>query len=65
MTLTPREVQVIGEVACGHSCDEVAEHLGLRPSTVRTYLKRIYHKIGACNAPHAVYLCMRAGLIGG
>lgn len=44
--LTPREEQVVALVAEGLSNREVARELGLREVTVKTYLFRIFDKLG-------------------
>ena len=45
-TLTPRERQVAALTARGFSGPQIAERLWLSPHTVRTYLQRIYEKLG-------------------
>jgi DNA-binding NarL/FixJ family response regulator len=44
--LTPREEQVVALVADGLSNRGVARELGLREDTVKTYLFRIFEKLG-------------------
>ena len=44
--LSPREVEIAQAYAGGQSYLEIAEHLGLAPSTVRTHLSTIYRKLG-------------------
>lgn len=44
--LSPRERQVAEAYANGASYREIAEHLFLAPSTVRTHLSTIYRKLG-------------------
>jgi DNA-binding NarL/FixJ family response regulator len=41
----------------------VAQRLNVEPCTVRTHLNDIHHRLGTENAPHAVYVALRAGLI--
>lgn len=44
--LTPREAEVLLWVAQGKTNPEVATILGMRPSTVRTHLERVFAKMG-------------------
>ena len=44
--LTPREAEVLIWVAQGKTNPEVATILGIRPSTVRTHVERIFAKLG-------------------
>ena len=47
--LTPREEQVAGLVAEGTGNREVAQQLGIKESTVKKSLQRIYDKLGVSN----------------
>jgi DNA-binding NarL/FixJ family response regulator len=47
--LTPREEQVIGQVAAGLANVAIAHHLGMAESTVKKYLLRIFDKLGVSN----------------
>ncbi|MCS6799730.1 MAG: LuxR C-terminal-related transcriptional regulator [Myxococcota bacterium] len=44
--LTPRERDVVAQLAAGRPTRVIAERLGLTVSTVNTYLKRIFGKLG-------------------
>jgi DNA-binding CsgD family transcriptional regulator len=44
--LTPAETRVFEMAASGSSPDQMAERLGIAPSTVRTHLQRVYEKTG-------------------
>jgi predicted ATPase/DNA-binding CsgD family transcriptional regulator len=44
--LTPREVEVLEQVARGMTSAQIANSLFLSPRTVHTHLNSIYHKIG-------------------
>jgi DNA-binding NarL/FixJ family response regulator len=52
--LSKRESEVLGYVARGYSDKEVAEALGLTPSTVRSYLKNIYAKLHVHSRTQAI-----------
>ena len=47
--LTPRELDVALLLSQGESGSETAERLGIKESTVRSHLKRIYRKLGIGN----------------
>lgn len=44
--LTPREKDVVGKLVAGASTRDIAQSTGLTVSTVNTYLKRIFAKLG-------------------
>jgi len=43
--LTPRETEVLGWVARGHTNKQVAAILGTSPHTVRTHLEHVFEKL--------------------
>jgi DNA-binding NarL/FixJ family response regulator len=47
--LTPRERQILAEIAVGSANAEIADRLCLSPHTVKTHLYNIYKKINASN----------------
>jgi DNA-binding NarL/FixJ family response regulator len=49
VTLSARESEVMHLVACGHSTAEIARSTGLRPATIRTYIRRALEKLSARN----------------
>lgn len=61
--LSPREVEVLQQVARGCSNQQAADNLGLLTSTVKSYLKTAMRKLEAGNRVHAVALARDAGLI--
>ena len=61
--LTPRELQVLEQMALGMSRLETAELLFMAPSTVATHRERLSKKLGARNGAHAVMLAIRSGLL--
>lgn len=61
--LTPREVDVVRQIARGRSTREAAEALDLQPGTVKTYLKTAMRKLHAGNRVQAVTAARRAGLV--
>ncbi|WP_200307876.1 helix-turn-helix transcriptional regulator [Streptomyces adelaidensis] len=61
--LTPREVDVLTCVATGATNAVAAERLGLRPETVKGYLRSAMRKLGAHTRLEAVVSARRAGLL--
>ncbi|MFE5022251.1 response regulator transcription factor [Streptomyces sp. NPDC056656] len=61
--LAPREVDVLACVATGATNAATAERLGLRPETVKGYLRSAMRKLGAHTRLEAVVAARRAGLL--
>ncbi|MFE6980646.1 response regulator transcription factor [Streptomyces griseus] len=61
--LAPREVDVVACVAAGATNAATAERLGLRPETVKGYLRSAMRKLGAHTRLEAVVAARRAGLL--
>lgn len=61
--LTPRETEVLKQVAAGLSNKQIGKRLGLSEKTVRNHLSRAFGKLGATNRTEAVMHAMRAGLV--
>jgi len=59
--LTPRERQVLNEIANGASNKEVGRRLGISPRTVEVHRARIMDKIGARNAADLVRIVLGGG----
>jgi DNA-binding NarL/FixJ family response regulator len=60
--LTERELEVLGELALGHSYFEIAKRLRITLSTVQTFVKRIYGKLNVHSKAEATRLAIRAGV---
>lgn len=56
--LTRSEARIVLELVKGRSVDEAAEHLGLRLSTARSYLKSVFVKTGANRQADLVRMVM-------
>jgi DNA-binding NarL/FixJ family response regulator len=54
--LTPRELQILEALAEGASTDEMADRFGIRPMTIRSYVKSILSKLGVHSRLAAVTL---------
>ena len=61
--LTPREIDVVRELANGASNKAIARGLGLSPSTVGTHLENAYRKLGANNRATATLAALERGLL--
>lgn len=61
--LTDREMQVLAHMAEGKNADQIGRVLYLSGSTVKTHQARIRAKLDAANAPHAVGIAYRLGLL--
>jgi len=61
--LTPREREVMVQVAMGHPNKVVAYELGISPRTVEIHRARVVEKMNARNLSHLVRLAIQANLI--
>ena len=63
VALAPRELDVLNCVAAGSTNAVAAERLGLKPETVKAYLRAAMRKLGAHTRLEAVVAARRAGLL--
>jgi DNA-binding NarL/FixJ family response regulator len=61
--LTDREREVLALVAEGMSNDEIAQHLVVSPSTVKTHVNRAMAKLGARDRAQLVVIAYQSGLV--
>ncbi|MEU5093549.1 LuxR C-terminal-related transcriptional regulator [Streptomyces sp. NPDC020996] len=62
-SLAPRELDVLACLADGATNAAAADRLGLRPETVKSYLRSAMRKLGAHTRGEAVSAARRAGLL--
>lgn len=63
LSITPRELEILGLIAAGLSNREIAERLFVSENTVKTHSSRVFDKLGAKRRTQAVQLGKEAGLI--
>jgi two-component system nitrate/nitrite response regulator NarL len=61
--LTPREMEVLNLLSEGLAKKEIADKLGISPTTVVTHVSHIYEKLQVQNAPGAVAKAFGAGIL--
>lgn len=61
--LTPREIEVLRELARGRTARQAAAILGVSPHTVQTHAKRIYQKLSVVSRSQATLAAVRLGLV--
>jgi DNA-binding NarL/FixJ family response regulator len=62
--LSPRETQVLRMLRDGMSVPAIAATLYVSQSTAKTYVARLYDKLGAANRAQALMTAVHLGLIG-
>jgi DNA-binding NarL/FixJ family response regulator len=63
LALSPREHQVLGLLQEGRSVPTIAATLYISLSTAKTYVARLYEKLGATNRATALMTAVRLGLV--
>jgi two-component system nitrate/nitrite response regulator NarL len=63
LALSPREQEVLALLAAGHSVPVIAATMFVSLSTAKTYVSRLYDKLGATNRANAIMTALRLGLI--
>jgi DNA-binding CsgD family transcriptional regulator len=61
--LSPRELDVLAQIALGCTNSETAQRLSLRPETVKSYLRSAMTKLGAHSRHEAVVRARRLGIL--
>lgn len=57
--LTPRELEVLQKLTDGLAYKEIADDLGIRMSTVQSFIRSLYRKLRVHSATEAVSLALR------
>lgn len=61
--LTPRELEILDQIAAGKSTREIAQALFVSENTVKTHASRVYDKLGVNRRTQAVQEARRLGLL--
>jgi DNA-binding NarL/FixJ family response regulator len=61
--LTPREGEILQQLAEGVSVAVLAQRLYISQSTAKTHMSKLYEKLGAQNRTQAIMAAMRLGLV--
>ncbi|MFI9204816.1 response regulator [Streptomyces sp. NPDC053048] len=61
--LTPREREVLALLGAGLANPQIAERMGLAPSTVKDHVRAVLGKLGGLNRVQAAIVADRAGLV--
>jgi DNA-binding NarL/FixJ family response regulator len=61
--LTPREIEVLKLIACGHSGKQIAEQLGIAFRTARSHRSNLMEKLDVHDTASLVRYAIRTGLI--
>lgn len=61
--ITPREKQVVQEMAEGLSCKMIGAKLGISGKTVEVHKRNIMQKTGCCNGVQLAITLFRLGVI--
>jgi DNA-binding NarL/FixJ family response regulator len=61
--ITPREIEVLQHLVDGSANAEIAQRLGISPSTVRNHMSSIMSKLGAASRTQAATLALQHKLV--
>ena len=61
--LSERELEVLHELAAGHSNKEIAARLHVSPNTVKTHVARLFEKLGARRRTEAIRRARELGIV--
>jgi DNA-binding CsgD family transcriptional regulator len=61
--LSERELQVLHELAAGHSNKEIAARLHVSPNTIKTHVARLFEKLGAKRRTEAIHRARELGIV--
>jgi DNA-binding CsgD family transcriptional regulator len=63
LALSEREIEILRIVAKGLSLAEIAKLLGISVNTVKTHVKRIYHKLAVNSRTEAIFEAQCMGVL--
>jgi DNA-binding NarL/FixJ family response regulator len=63
LRLTPREHEILAQMATGASSDQIAQDLGMSPHTLRTHTQNILTKLGVHSKMEALVVAIRHGIV--
>ena len=63
LAITPRELEILDQIAAGKSTREIAQTLFVSENTVKTHASRLYDKLGVKRRTQAVQEARRLGLL--
>jgi DNA-binding NarL/FixJ family response regulator len=63
VSLTRRELEILGSIRAGHSVKQTARHLGITVKTVENIQRRLLRKLGARNRAEALMRAHRLGVL--
>lgn len=61
--ISERELEVLRELAAGHSNKQIARNLDVSPNTVKTHVARLFEKLGASRRTEAIRRARELGLV--
>jgi DNA-binding CsgD family transcriptional regulator len=61
--ISPRELDILKELAAGHSNKEIAANLNVSPNTVKTHVARVFEKLGAKRRTDAINRARELGIV--
>lgn len=61
--LAPRELEVLGFLANGYSYEQAGLNMGISLASVRTYVRRLYAKLGVHTKSEATRVAMQQGVL--
>ena len=63
LAISDRELEVLKELAAGHSNKQIARNLDVSPNTVKTHVARLFEKLGASRRTEAIRRARELGLV--
>jgi DNA-binding CsgD family transcriptional regulator len=63
LEISPRELDVLKEIAAGRSNKEIAARFHVSPNTIKTHVARLYDKLGAKRRTDAVNKARELGIV--